>query len=136
MPLSDNRCMRVIPALLFSIATSAAAQYTYIVPVAGFALGFENISSTFAYVVNPNVTPATLRYQAVYPMRPLIPFSACALRPAIVLAPHAVYDDLPRACHEGLHAVVLTSDQPIEVRAEVFYGVFRNQSVVSKHFEP
>ena len=95
-------------------ATNGAAQYTYIVPVSGFAFGFHSQYFTSVTAFNPNSVPATLRYEAVYPA----PGNTnCALPASTTVLPRGLVG-LSVACF-NLHALLLTSDQQLRLVEEV-----------------
>jgi hypothetical protein len=109
--------MRQFGLLLFLLvvsATNAAAQYTYIVPISGFAFGFHSQYFTSVAIFNPNLTPATLRYEAVYPAPGN---TKCVLPASVTVLPRGLVGFSP-ACFD-LHVLVLTSDQPLKLIEEV-----------------
>jgi len=101
--------------LLALSARNVAAQYTYIVPVAGGASGFQSQYLAIISAFNPNATPATIRYEAIYPVPGGGP---CPLPPAKTIAPRGLIE-LADSCVFELHAVVLTSDQPLHLTDDV-----------------
>ena len=107
---------RLSLALLFVAlsAASATAQYTYIVPVNGTAQGFRSAYYSEDRVVNPNATAATLRYEAIYPVAGAAP---CVLPSVRVVPPRSVLG-LAWPCN-ALHAMVVTSDQPIRFMVDI-----------------
>src|SRR4051794_3667955 len=114
--------------LLAVCATDVAAQYTYIVPVAGSAFGFRSQYLTEITALNPNAAPATLRYDAFYPTPGGI---LCRLPSPQTILPRSV-SGLVSACF-NLHALVVTSDRPLNVMVDVVAFFFNpsNTSVTS-----
>jgi hypothetical protein len=100
--------------LLAVCSPQLAAQYTYIVPVSGFASGFQSQFFTSIAAFNPTLAPATLRYEAVYPAPAT---TNCILPSPITVLPRSLVGLAP-ACF-GLHALALTSDQPLRLIEEV-----------------
>src|SRR3954463_533980 len=100
--------------LCLFVSSKAAAQYTYIVPVSGAAVGFQSQYSTKITALNPNATAATLRYEAFYSQAD----EACIVPPPVVIPPQSVVG-LGQSCY-FLHALLLTSDQPLRVMADVY----------------
>ena len=107
-------CLGLLFCLLLSL--KAAAQYTYIVPVAGQAVGFRSQYGTKISALNPNATSATLRYEAFYPASG---DNSCLLPDFIQVIPPKTMAGLGQACF-FLHALVLTSDQPLLVMADIY----------------
>ncbi|MBV8546006.1 MAG: hypothetical protein JO093_18970 [Acidobacteria bacterium] len=101
--------------LLAISATNVAAQYTYIVPVSGVASGFNSQYFTSVIAFNPTLAPVTLRYEAIYPAPGT---TNCRLPSSLTVLPRGLVG-LGPACF-GLHALVVTSDQPLRVVEEVF----------------
>jgi hypothetical protein len=122
---------RFVPLLLLLAvsATDVAAQYTYIVPVAGATSGFRSQYLALVTAFNPNATPATVRYEAIYPAPGGGP---CPLPSAKTIAPRALVE-LADFCILELHAFVLTSDQPLNIMVDVdaFF-----ESPVRRQLEP
>jgi hypothetical protein len=108
--------------VLLATSAGAAAQYTYIVPVAGSAFGFGSQYSTEITAVNPNPVPATLRYEAFYPTPGPLP---CTVRSTQVMLPRSV-SNVSAACFQ-LHAMLLSSDQPLKLK-EIVVGFVRDTS--------
>ena len=103
---------------LFALSSSAAAQYTYIVPISGIAFGYSTAYFAEEWVTNPNATAATLRYEAVYPAVGVAP---CVLPPDRVIPPRTVLS-LTRPC-SSLYALVVRSDQPLRFMVDI-HAVF------------
>ena len=123
--------MRRFVFALLLVPSAAFAQYTYIVPVAGAAFGFQTLSFTWFNIVNPRGTAATVRYEAVYPLqRP----NDCTQPLPEHVAPHAMLFQLSGPCFRP-HAFVLSSDQPVEVTADVVFSIFRDNSIDNTTFE-
>jgi len=117
--------------VLFALSSSAAAQYTYVVPISGTAFGFSAAYFGEEWVTNPNATAATLRYEAVYPVAGAAP---CVLPTDRVVPPRTVLS-LDRAC-SSLHAMVVTSDQPLRFMVDIL-GVFSDRpSGLNNQYQP
>jgi hypothetical protein len=112
--------------VLFAASSGAPAQYTYIVPIAGSASGFGSQYSTEITAVNPNSTPATLRYEAFYPTPGPLP---CTVHSTQVILPRSE-SYVPTACFQ-LHAMLLSSDQPLKVK-EIVFGLVRETSGLAR----
>jgi hypothetical protein len=120
-------------ALSLLFASITEAQYTYIVPVAGSAFGFRSQYQTEITALNPNAAPATVRYDAFYPTPGGI---LCGMPSHQTILPRSV-SGLLSACF-NLHALVVTSDRPLNVMADVVAFFFNpsNTSVTSTQVEP
>jgi hypothetical protein len=107
--------LRISLALaLLALSCSAAAQYTYIVPISGVAVGYSTGYFGEEWVTNPNSTAATLRYEAIYTPVGVAP---CVLPPDRVLPPRSV-TSLARPC-SSLYALVVRSDQPLRFMVDI-----------------
>jgi hypothetical protein len=116
---------------LLALSSGASAQYTYIVPVAGATSGFHSQYFAEITALNPNATPATLRYEAFYP----IPgSSSCTLRSPQTILPRSIVG-VSQACFTSLHAQVLSSDQPLSIMVDVYASFLDVTGTKATRFE-
>jgi len=108
----------LIASLVLALGLSAA-EYRYILPVAGYSLGQDG-TSLYAYTVVTNLSPrpATLRTTNVYPLVADRPCNVSTTS-ASTLEPNARVRISPMICMDRLSSIEIVSDEPLSVRTEL-----------------